>query len=308
MDNQTSILARMAVRQAPLTTDVPLTSSRALRVAMTRAADKALGLSLSVTSVGEETLQLEAVIEALPNDYLYAGLLRLGEVTGFIGLDAQMRAAVIEMQTIGSLSKSPQLERSPTTTDMVLAAPVCEMLLKLLPETTAGSDLDGWVDDVSLGDPFDNLRSVGLALEDADYRLMRLTIDLAVGERLGEIILALPNHTSQPIVPEKDLGDSGWDVKMNRAVTNAPATLDAILCRTKFSIGQVNTLQVGYVLPLYGATVSSVRLFAPEGVEVGSARLGQSGGLRAVRLETPVAAVMRDIPPPKTGEAVLQAD
>ena len=87
----------MALRQAPLSSDVPLTSSRALRVAMTRAADKALGLSLSVTSVGEETLQLEAVIETLPNDYLYAGLLRLGEVTGFIGLDAQMRAAVIEM-------------------------------------------------------------------------------------------------------------------------------------------------------------------------------------------------------------------
>lgn len=298
----------MAVRQAPLTTDVPLTSTRALRVAMTRAADKALGLSLSVTSVGEETLQLEAVIEALPNDYLYAGLLRMGEVTGFIGLDAQMRAAVIEMQTIGSLSKSPQTERSPTTTDMVLATPVCEMLLKLLPETTAGSDLDGWVDDVSLGDSFDSLRSVGLALEDADYRLMRLTIDLAAGERLGEIILALPNNTSQPIIQEKDLGDSGWDVKMNRAVTNAPATLDAILCRTKLSIGQVNTLQVGDVLPLYGATVSSVRLFAPEGVEVGSARLGQSGGLRAVRLEAPVAAVMRDIPPPNTGEAVLQAD
>ena len=298
----------MAVRQAPLTSDVPLTSSRALRVAMTRAADKALGLSLSVTRVGEETLQLEVVIETLPNDYLYAGLLRLGEVTGFIGLDAQMRAAVIEMQTIGSLSKSPQIERSPTTTDMVLAAPVCEMLLKLLHETTAGSDLDGWVDDVSLGDPFDSLRSVGLALEDADYRLMRLTIDLDVGERLGEIILALPNHTSQPIVPETDLGDSGWDIKMNRAVINAPATLDAILCRTKLTIGQVNTLQVGDVLPLYGATVSSVRLFAPEGVEVGSARLGQSGGLRAVRLETPVATVMRDIPPPKTGEAVLQAD
>jgi flagellar motor switch protein FliM len=298
----------MAVRQAPLTSDVPLTSSRALRLAMTRAADKALGLSLSVTSVGEETLQLEAVIETLPNDYLYSGLLRLGEVTGFIGLDAQMRAAVIEMQTIGSLSKSPQIARSPTTTDMVLAAPVCEMLLKLLPETTAGSDLDGWVDDVSLGDPFDSLRSVGLALEDADYRLMRLTIDLDVGERLGEIILALPNHTSQPIVPETDLGDSGWDIKMNRAVINAPATLDAILCRMKLTIGQVNTLQVGDVLPLYGATVSSVRLFAPEGVEVGSARLGQSGGLRAVRLETPVATVMRDIPPLKTGEAVLQAD
>tara|TARA_R110002094_G_scaffold127848_1_gene121751 strand:+ start:378 stop:1298 length:921 start_codon:yes stop_codon:yes gene_type:complete len=304
---QTSILARMAVRQKATVTDVPLTSSRALRVAMTRAADKALGLSLSVTGVGEEFMALDGIVDGLPAEYLYAGLERDGEIVGLIGLDGQMRAAVIEMQTIGSLVKTPQTGRAPTSTDMMLAAPLCDMLLKLLPDTTAGSDLDGWAGDVVLGDVFDSLRSVGLALEDTDFRLMRLTLDLTVGERQGEIVLALPNHSPQLVAIETDPADSGWEAKMVRAVQSAPAALNAILCRMTLPIGKVDDLQVGDILPLYGATVSTVRLYAPEGIEVGAARLGQSGGMRAVRIETPVALSLRDSPAPAPKKVAVTA-
>ncbi len=301
---QTSILARMVVRQTEAVADVPLTSSRALRVAMTRAADKAIGLSLTVTNVGEEFLQLDEVIDGLPTQHLYAALVKGEDVVGLIGLDAQMRAAVIEMQTIGSLTKNPQLDRPPTSTDMMLAAPVCEKLLALLPEATVGSDLEGWAAEVTLGAVFDSVRAAGLVLEENDYRLMRLTLDLAVADRQGEIILALPNHTSQPVVVTTETGDSGWAAKMDRAVAAAPATLNAMLCRMKLSIGKVDGLQVGDVLPLYGATVSSVRLFAPDGVEVGAAKLGQSGGMRAVRIETPVSVLMGDLPAPKSKQKV----
>ncbi|WP_458790120.1 FliM/FliN family flagellar motor switch protein [Yoonia sp. MH D7] len=299
---QTSILARMVVRQAEAVADVPLTSSRALRVAMTRAADKAIGLPLTVSNVGEEFLQLDAVIEALPASHLYAALVKGCDVVGLVGLDAQMRAAVIEIQTIGSLTKNPQLDRPPTSTDMMLAAPICEKLLALLPETTTGSELEGWAADVTLGAVFDSLRAAGLALEENDYRLMRLTLDFSVAGRQGEIILALPNHTSQPVAPVEEAGDAGWNAKMDRAVAAAPATLNAILCQMKLSIGKVDGMQVGDVLPLYGATVSSVRLFAPDGVEVGTAKLGQSGGMRAVRIETPVSVPLGDLPAPKSSQ------
>ena len=276
---QTSILARMAVRQKTTVSDVPLTSSRALRVAMTRAADKALGLSLSVTGVGEEFMALDGIVDSLPAEYLYAGLERSGETIGLIGLDGQMRAAVIEMQTIGNLVKTPQTGRAPTSTDMMLAAPLCDMLLKLIPETTAGSDLDGWAGDVVLGDAFESLRSAGLALQDTGFRLMRLTLDLTVGERQGEIVLALPNLSP----------------------------LNAILCRMTLPIGKIDNLQVGDILPLYGATVSTVRLYAPEGIEVGAARLGQSGGMRAIRIETPVALSLRDSPAPAPKKVAVTA-
>ena len=45
----------------------------------------------------------------------------------------------------------------------------------------------------------------------------------------------------------------------------------------------MNGLAVGSVIPIDGATVGSVRLFAPGGHLVTTARLGQSAGMRAVR-------------------------
>ena len=59
---------------------------------------------------------------------------------------------------------------------------------------------------------------------------------------------------------------------------------------------------VGDVLPLSGATVGSVRLFAPDDVMVGKARLGQSAGMRAVRIQAPPEPELRDIPAPKSAE------
>ena len=85
---------------------------------------------------------------------------------------------------------------------------------------------------------------------------------------------------------------------MHASVSAAPATLDAVLYTMKLSLKQIDNLSAGQILPLYGATVGSVRLFAPDSTLVGTARLGQSGGMRAVRIEPPPDADMRDIPPP----------
>jgi len=43
-------------------------------------------------------------------------------------------------------------------------------------------------------------------------------------------------------------------------------------------------------------------LFAPDDVMVGKARLGQSGGMRAVRIQAPPEPELRDIPAPKPAE------
>jgi len=298
-----SLLARMASRHVAPVADVPLTSSRAFRVAMTRAADKALGLSLTVSSVGEEMTPHDGLLEGVPPDYLYAALVRTGEFVGLLGIDTQMRAAAIEMQTMGKLANIAAQDRPPTGTDMMLVRPLCEMLLAQLEETTLGSELAGWSDGVKLGPAFDSLRAAGLALEEADFRLIRLSLDLGVAERLGEIVMALPNHQApSEVVDEKPL-DQSWDKKMHFSVSAAPATLSAILHKMTLPLRQVDNLKVGDVLPLYGAGVGSVRLYAPEGVMVSEARLGQSGGKRAVRIETPAEMAMRDLPAPQARAA-----
>lgn len=307
MTTELSILARMTTRAEMPVADVPLTSSRALRVAMTRAADKSLGLSLTVSSVGEELVAHEGLLETLPPAYMFAALHRDSQIIGILGIDTQMRAATIEMQTMGRLAKAAAQDRPPTGTDMMLVTPLCAKLLQQLGETTVGSELEGWADGVTLGPVFESLRAAGLALEDADYRLMRLAVDLNIGERQGEIIVALPNHQApekaEPVKP----ADQSWDRKMRAAVYAAPAVLQAVLQQVSLTLGQVNNLKVGDIVPLYGATVGSVRLYAPDQVMVAQARLGQSGGKRAVRIEVPAEVAMRDLPAPQA-RAVAMVD
>ena len=299
MTSELSILARMTTRAVSPAADVPLTSSRALRVAMTRAADKSLGLSLTVSSVVEEMLANEELIDALPSQYLFAALIKHEEIVGILGVDTQMRAAAIEIQTMGRLANIVAQDRLPTGTDMMMLAPLCEELLEQLRETTDGSDLEGWGQDVVLGPVFESLRAAGLAMKDADFRLMRLSIDLGVAERKGEVVLAMPNHRTLEKVELVKVADQSWDKKMHEAVSSAPAVLDAILHKMTLPLGQVNAFCVGDTLPLLGATVGTVQLFAPNRVMVIEARLGQSGGKRAVRIEKPDAKEMRDLPAPQ---------
>ena len=297
-----TILTRMTKRPDKGVADVPLTSSRALRLAVTRAADRALGMTLTVVQVAEEIQPLDAMITGLAADMSYVRLERGGVLSGMVAMDVQLRAATIEMQTIGHVSKKNAPDRPHTGTDMMLAAPLFEKVLSLLPQTTQGSDLEGWADDVQLADPFGNLRAAGLAMSDLDYRVMRVTVDLLPDTRQGTLIIALPNHqTSLVAAPEVSI-DGTWGKRMHAKVSDAPAVLRAVLHQMELPLGQVNALKVGSILPLYGATVGSVRLFAADETVVGTARLGQSGGMRAVRIQPPPQADLNDIPAPARGQ------
>ena len=296
----TAIISRMTKRPAKGAADVPLTSSRALRLAVTRAADRALGMTLNVVQVAEEILTLDSMLAGLPADMSYVRLERSGALAGFIAFDLQLRAATIEIQTIGTVSANVATERAHTGTDMMLAAPLSDAVLSLLPQTTQGSDLEGWSEGATRGDPFENLRAAGLALTDADYRVMRVTVDLVPDSRQGTLIIALPNHQSMPVEALDATSDVTWDTRMHATVSDAPAALRAVLHQMNMPLGQVNALKIGSILPLYGATVGSVRLFAPDETCVGTARLGQSMGMRAVRIQPPPVADLRDIPAPAT--------
>lgn len=297
-----AILARMTARPVAGAVDVPLTSTRALRLAMTRAADRSLGMTLTVAKVTEDLKPLDTMMATLPDEMSFVRLERGGVLVGLIALDVQLRAAANEVQTMGKVSTKNAPDRAHTGTDMMLAAPLCEGVLSLLPQTTQGSDLDGWVDDVTLGDPFESLRAASLAMADADYRIMRVTVDLVPDARQGEMIISLPNHQSVTVSTPEIMIDGTWGRRMHAAVSQAPAALQAVLHKMHLTLGYVDGLQVGDVLPLSGATVGSVRLFAPDDVMVGKARLGQSAGMRAVRIQAPPEPELRDIPAPKPAE------
>lgn len=290
-----SILRRMTTRIAPDPEVVPLTSSRAVRLAMSRAADEAHDMAVSVLGMREEILPLDELNRAIEPELLLIGLKRDDELVGLAALDFQLRAATLEAQSVGRvLAFSPE-ERPATKTDAFLVTPLVAMFLKMLDETTDNTDLDGWTEGAKAGHRVESVRVAALSLPDREYRLVRLTLDLGAGDRQGEIAVILP--AARRPVPEAVLpkDHANWDAAFRRAVMDAPATLDAILHKFRMSIQAAEGLAPGLVIPLPGCTVDSVKLIDPRGGVAGKARLGQFAGMRAVRIDDKFTPQMNEI-------------
>lgn len=289
------ILSRMAGRAVVDADDQPLTAARAVRLAVARAANDTVGLVLTVTGMAEEVQPLDGLLDGLDDELMLVGLERDGHLAGVIALDMQLRAAVLEMQTVGSVIAAAAEVRQPTGTDKIMCEPLLLALLNALPGAMGGSELDGWIDKCRLGNRIGSARAAGLVLRDCDYRVLRLTVDLGVADRQGIVLIALP-PLAQSVGIEPELVDVlDWGTQFRNAVSEAPATLTAHLHRFSIPLAKARALQVGQVLPLPGCNVHSVRLLSPDGKKVAQAKLGQLGGMRAVRVEPAPSPQMSEL-------------
>ena len=281
--------------QGPEVAEKPLTSSRAVRLALTRAANDTVGLVLTVQSVAEEVTGLDDMLSTLGEELMLVGLSRAGDLAGLIAFDMELRAAVLEMETMGAVLAKPAEKRPPTRTDMMLCEPLLAAFLSAFPGAVLGTPLERWLDDILPGDKVDSVRAAGLVLTDCDYRIVRMAVDLGVADRQGMLVMALP-LVQETTLPEAapPLSDE-WDSMFQQAIADAPASLEALLHCFPVSLATAQSLQVGSVLPLPGCTVSSVRLLSPDGQVVAQAKLGQVGGYRAVRLEAAPPPELSDL-------------
>lgn len=290
-----SILRRMTGQRIEEVAQSPLTSSRAVKMALTKAAQDTVGLNLSVKLVEETVQSLDQMLAGLADDLMLVELQRQGRSVGLIAFDMQMRAAVLEKQTVGQLAKQPAQERAATGTDKRMCDPLLTGFLQALPQAVVGTEFEGWLSAVSHHKMIAGSRAAGLVLDDRDYRVLRLIVDLGVADREGVVLLALPlsSNEEQPAEHVIDLVD--WDTAFHDAVSGASAVFDAVLHRFTIPLSQAEMLHVGQVLPLTGCTVSSVQLIALDGRVVRQARLGQLGGKRAVRIQQAAPPQMDDL-------------
>lgn len=293
---QVTLLRRMTRSQGQEVADNPLTSSRAVRLALTKAANDTVGLVLTVLSVAEETASLDDMLGTLSDDLMLVALDRGGALVGLIALDMELRAAVLEMETMGAVLGQKAEERPPTRTDKALCAPLIDAFIAAFPAAVQSTPLEGWADDVQQGERLGSLRAAGLVLADCDYRVVRMTLDFGSADRQGHLSMILP-LPQEALLPEPAAAVAqDWHTTFQATVSAAPASLDAVLHRFPISLAKAQGMAVGMVLPLPGCTVNSVRLVATDGQEVAQAKLGQAGGYRAVRLETAPNLQLYDLP------------
>ena len=283
----TGVLHRMTRRRAAEAPDIPLTASRAVRLALARAAQTGTGLKLTVGSVAEQILPLDAMLDEHDDDLLLTALTRDGAVCGLIACDAGLVSAAIEVMTTGRIGPTGPDTRRVTRTEGTLVQPLLRAMLDELEETTARTSLDGWTRFVGLGQRFDTCRAAGFALADRSYRLMRMSLDCGAPDRQGTLLLALPVQAAAQPLTQVAAADpvADWQGRFRTAVLGAPARLDAVLHRMRVPLATMTGLQVGQCLPLTGCTVGMVRLVDPAGRTVARGRLGQIAGQIAVRIQ-----------------------
>jgi len=265
-------------------------ADRVWRLALARSARDLIKLPLEVVSLTLDRRSLAELLELPPERALIAVLEGPQQTMGLWVADPAVLAALIEMQTLGRVSRNPAAARKPTRTDAAMVADLVDGTLKCL-ENGLSADPDlVWAGGFRYASFLDDPRPLGLLLEDEPYRVLRAEVTLAGGAKSGSILLALPaeGRGKPPVMPPDPVAlvDPGpiFAAAFADRVQGADSQLEAVLARLTLPIAVMMALQPGEVLPLPLSALDRITLEGIDGRRLAMGKLGQNRGMRAVRL------------------------
>ena len=275
-----------------------MSSAKALRLSLARAADTLFDLALTVATVEQQRMTLGGIDEGLQDDGLILLLDGAGGARGAVLLDQQMMAALIEVQTTGRVRKGQAQPRPPTRTDAAMMAPLVDALMDGI-DAEMSAEVDGYQPrGFCFGDRVDDLRSLALTLDAPDYDHFRVIVDLGPGAKTGQLDLMLPVRADPPKRPATTDRTTRDTTRMSDVVLGAPIVLDAVLARVTLPLSEACAFEPGQTLPLDRETLTETRLVAAGGHLVAEARLGQIHGWRALCLVSTPEAPLPDLAEP----------
>lgn len=278
--------------------DNPRSLLRALRLGLARAAGGGMGLTLSVIGAKQSVCAQDELISKVRDGWLLLMFVSDQGGSAAFCLDPGCVSAIVQQQTIGVVTSGPSPERTFTNTDAAMAAPLVEDMM------TRARQLVETPEDIASLSGFEyaaraeDKSALVLAMTDDVYRVFNLTVELAGGAHQGEICILLPQCPVADEDQNADILGTGLNLKQASGVIRAE--LNAVLCRVSLSLTTLSSLSVGEVLPLGPAKVDRVELRAIDRTRAALGRLGQSGGMRAVRLNESTATPMLTQAGPQT--------
>ncbi|MFQ6547978.1 FliM/FliN family flagellar motor C-terminal domain-containing protein [Aestuariibius sp. 2305UL40-4] len=277
-DQTTSVLRRKARGSgrpvAEALSDVGI--GRATR----KAAEAALGAPLHVLDFERETCGLEGGLSRCGDDPLLFGLDGPTGRRGLIALDAQARAAVVELSTLGRVLAEAPVGRRPTAAEAALVVPFVEALMAALGEAALG-ELAAFGGAEMLPDP----GTAELLLAPENHEVTRIRLRLNDAGREGQVLIMLPAPVDK-VMEDKALPSKveGWEAKLRQGVLAATSDLEIVLARMNLPFSAIRTFAPGATIPLPSDAFGKVTLESLDGRVVARGRLGQVSGVRAVRL------------------------
>lgn len=278
------VLSRM-VRQGNRLRDVTaMTPARALRLALSRLADDLWDLAVVSRGIQQERLDQESALSVLGPDDLILVLDAADGAVALAALDRAVVSALIEVQTVGTVFDRPPEQRRYTGTDAAMAwiylDPVLRALAQDLADHPLGRHCAGYRFDHRAADT----RSAGLVLTAAEYHVMTAELGIAGDARSGEVRLVLPLRAPPAPPPRQRVPSDGGG---SSGLGLLPTEVRVLLPPLHLSLARACALKPGDLLDLPDDVLDRARVLAAGGHPVATARLGQLGGFRAVRLALP---------------------
>lgn len=264
-----------------------MSPSKALRLALAKAADQLFDMAVSVTTVEQVSVASNAIQKEMGEGGLLLLLDGANGACGAVHFDAQFAAALIEVQITGNVRASQASTRLYTRTDAAMAAPFVDLVLSGQDEQL-GATQEGHIPGAfRFGDKLEDARALSLALEGGWFDLFRLTADLQDGAKTGTITVLLPRHVRQSATMQLDKTEpSHSEASIEQNTLEAHATLDAVLGHVQMPLKDICCLKPGMTISLSVDALGETTLIAPRRHEVAKVVLGQMNGLRAVRFRS----------------------
>ena len=264
-------------------------ADRGWRLAFGRASRDMMGLSVEFRRLRVLRLSLGEVMEFIPDRSLVSMLDGPQGTLGVLFMAPGVTSAVIEMQTLGRLSRHTPPARRPTRIDAAMVAGLIDRALSGLDDTLAEEADRTWASGFRYASFLDDARPLHLLLEDEPLRV--LVADLTLGdaaEREGQVILALPAAGRAEAPKDASIGSEHerplFTAALAEHVMQVESRLEAVIGRLSLPLAQIMALEAGQMLALGSAALDSVTVEAADGRRLARARLGQNRGMRAVKL------------------------
>ena len=176
-----------------------------------------------------------------------------------------------------------------TQTDAAMCAPLLDAMFERVAKMLDGIPEQRLIEGFKFGAQFEDHRALQIALDENDYFVIRLTVELAGGVRQGDISIILPR--SQPADSQNPSESEGEESakadsnRMNDIAMGLPAELNMVLCKMSLELSQVDKLAVDEVIKLPHNAFPETEIVTSTGRVIGTGVLGQVDGIRALRLK-----------------------
>lgn len=256
--------------------DMPLT--KAVKLALLQTTMSQLDLPIEVLHLENRMLLPDEL-----NEFIPAGLHRINcdsraSARACCAFDDELRAAIIEMQTMGRISDSAATDRPASKLDFALIAPFAEDFLtnvKALCETVPGAEAFQQFKPKSLIEP--DIRSESVFIEPS-YSGICLEVKLGETSRRGRVSLVTPKtfrETSLPTAPNSKLKELAMDIAM-------PVKFE--IASIEIALSDLHALQKLGVIELPFSALDKVKLTTMDGTVLHQVALGKRDGHYAVRV------------------------